>query len=78
MNLLKNTMYRSVHKNEMSTILIELKDIIIAHGLKVPTHFFLFARSLVTIEGVVNKLDPDLDQYAIAKTIFIKSSCKEF
>ena len=69
---------RSVHKNEMSTILLELKDIIIAHGLKVPAHFFLFARSLVTIEGVVHKLDPELDQYAIAKPFLLRAVTKSF
>ncbi len=69
---------RSVHKNEMSTILIELKDIIIAHGLKVPTHFFLFARSLLTIEGVVHKLDPDLDQYAIVRPFLLRAVAKSF
>ena len=58
---------RDIHKNEMSTVLLELKDIIIAHGLKVPTYFFLFARSLVTIEGVLEKLDPDLEQFEIVK-----------
>ncbi|RED50361.1 ABC1 kinase family protein [Seonamhaeicola aphaedonensis] len=69
---------RSVHKNEMSTILLELKDIIIAHGLKVPTHFFLFARSLVTIEGVTHKLDPTIDQYNIAKPFLLKAVAKSF
>ncbi|WP_242093528.1 ABC1 kinase family protein [Aestuariivivens sediminicola] len=58
---------RDIHKNEMSTVLLELKDIIIAHGLKVPTYFFLFARSLVTIEGVLDKLDPNLEQFEIVK-----------
>jgi ubiquinone biosynthesis protein len=69
---------RSIHKNEMSTILLELKDIIIAHGIKVPTHFFLFARSLVTIEGVVAKLDPELDQFAIVKPFLIRAVAKNF
>jgi len=69
---------RSVHENEMSTVLLELKDIIIKHGLKVPTHFFLFARSLVTIEGVIEKLDPDLDQFAIVQPYLLKSVSKKF
>ena len=60
-------MLRDIHENEMSTVLLELKDIIIAHGLKVPTYFFLFARSLVTVEGVINKLDANLEQFEIAK-----------
>ena len=64
---------RSFHKNEMSTILLELKDIIINHGLKVPTHFFLFARSLVTLEGVVKKLDGEFDQFALARPYLISA-----
>ena len=69
---------RSVHENEMSTVLLELKDIIVAHKLKVPTHFFLFARSLVTIEGVIEKLDPELDNFAIAKPYLLKSLSRKF
>lgn len=69
---------RTVHKNELSTILLELKDIIIAHGLKVPTHFFLFARSLVTLEGVVHKLDPELDLFAIVKPFLLRAVAKSF
>lgn len=69
---------RSVHKNEMSTIMIELKNIIIAHGLKVPTHFFLFARSLVTIEGVIQKLDPELDQFALVQPYLLRIMSKKF
>ncbi len=69
---------RSVHENEMSTILMELKDIIIEHGLKVPTHFFLFARSLVTLEGVVNKLDSDLELYKIARSFLLRAVAKNY
>ena len=69
---------RKIHDNEMSTILLELKDIIIAHGLKVPTYFFLFARSLVTIEGVIEKLDPNLEQFEIVTTYLIKSASQKY
>jgi ubiquinone biosynthesis protein len=69
---------RSVHENEMSTVLMELKDVIIKHGLKVPTHFFLFARSLVTIEGVIQKLDPELDQFAMVRPYLIKTVARKF
>ena len=62
----------------MSAILLELKDIIIAHGLKVPTYFFLFARSLVTIEGVIEKLDPDLEQFEIVKPYLRKSAVQQY
>jgi len=64
---------RDIHQNEMSTVMLELKDIIVEHGLKVPTHFFLFARSLVTIEGVVEKLDPELEQFEMAKPFLAES-----
>lgn len=64
---------REVHDNEMSTVLLELKDIIVSHGLKVPAHFYLFARSLVTIEGVLRKLDANLDQFEMVKPYLAKS-----
>lgn len=69
---------RDLHENEMSTILLELKDIIITHGLKVPTYFFLFARSLVTIEGVIEKLDPNLEQFEIVKPYLKDSATKKY
>ena len=69
---------RDIHDNEMSTILLELKDIIIAHGLKVPTYFFLFARSLVTIDGVIEKLDPDFDQFEIVRPYLVKSATRKY
>ncbi|WMI65189.1 AarF/ABC1/UbiB kinase family protein [Aestuariibaculum sp. YM273] len=69
---------RDIHDNEMSTVLLELKDIIIAHGLKVPTYFFLFARSLVTIEGVIEKLDPNLEQFEMAKPYLTASAIKKY
>ena len=69
---------RDVHDNEMSTVLLELKDIIVAHGLKVPTHFYLFARSLVTLEGVLEKLDPDLDQFEMVKPFLSKSVSRKY
>ncbi|NNM22338.1 MAG: hypothetical protein HKO54_02195 [Flavobacteriaceae bacterium] len=69
---------RDIHENEMSTILLELKDIIIEHGLKVPTHFYLFARSLITIEGVIAKLDPDFEQLTIVRPYLLKSVAKKY
>lgn len=74
----EKTYVRTVHKNEMSTVLIELKDIIIKHHLMVPTHFYLFARSLVTLEGVVQKLDPELNQFEIAQPFLVKNLSKNF
>lgn len=57
----------SIHQNEMSTVLLQLKDIIVRYDLKVPAHFFLLARSMVTIEGLIYNLDPGIDLLEIAK-----------
>lgn len=73
-----NYSVQSVHQNEMSTILLELKDIIIKHGLKVPVHFFLLARSLVSIEEVVRKLDPELDLMKVVKPYLIRTVAKHY
>ncbi|MCA0154246.1 ABC1 kinase family protein [Winogradskyella vincentii] len=69
---------RDTHENELSTILLELKDIIMAHGLRVPTYFFLFARSLVTLEGVINKLYPEMEQFDIVKPYLRKSATQNY
>lgn len=61
-----------LHKNEMSTVLMSLRDIIVNHGLRVPSHFFLLARSMVTVEGVIHHLDPDLDLLDLAKPYMMK------
>lgn len=55
-----------IHENEMSNVLMELKEIVVEHGLKVPSHFFLLARSMVTVEGVIHKLDPEFDMLELA------------
>ncbi|MEZ4923013.1 MAG: AarF/ABC1/UbiB kinase family protein [Crocinitomicaceae bacterium] len=69
---------RSVNENEMSTLMLELKDIIIQHGLTVPSHFFLFVRSLVTVEGVIYNLDPELDQFGLVKPYLIKTVSRKY
>lgn len=66
-----------VHHNEMSTVLMELKDIVVEHGLRVPSHFFLLARSMVTVEGVIHKLDPDLDLMEVARPFMRKVIAKK-
>lgn len=68
----------TIHSNEMSTVLMELKDIIVKHGLKVPTHFFLLARSMVTIEGVIRNLDPMLDLTKMVRPFLIRTIAKHY
>lgn len=68
----------TIHSNEMSTILLELKDIVVKHGLKVPTHFFLIARSMVTIEGVIRNLDPELDLTKMVRPFLVRTVARHY
>lgn len=74
----QNYSFKSIHTNEMSTVLLELKDIIVKHGLKVPTHFFLLGRSMVTIEGVIHSLDPDLNLETILRPYLLRTIAKKY
>src|SRR3989338_732908 len=67
----------SLHENEMSTVLLQLKDIIVLYDLKVPPHFFLLARSMVTIEGLIRNLDPGIDMLEIARPYLLKAIAKK-
>ena len=67
-----------VHANEMSTVLLQLKDVIVKHDLKIPAHFFLLARSLVTIEGVIRNLDPELDMLELSRPYLVKTITKKW
>lgn len=67
-----------IHTNEMSTVLMQLKDVVVKHNLKIPMHFFLLARALVTIEGVIRNLDPKLDLLELAKPYLIATITKKF
>jgi ubiquinone biosynthesis protein len=68
----------TVHSNEMSTVLLELKDIIVKHGLKVPMHFFLLARSMVTVEGVIRNLDPELDLTKMVRPFLVRTVARHY
>ncbi len=74
----QNYAFKDLHQNEISTIMLELKDIIIKHGLKVPTHFFLLIRSVVTMEGVIRQLDPNIDLTKMMKPYLIKLIAKHY
>ncbi|MCF8414889.1 MAG: AarF/ABC1/UbiB kinase family protein, partial [Crocinitomicaceae bacterium] len=66
-----------IHENEMSSVLMQLKDIIVIHELKVPPHFFLLARSMVTIEGLLRNLDPEIDLLEIARPYLLSAIAKK-
>ena len=76
--LVQNYAFRSVHYNEISTMLLQLKDVIIKHELKVPTHFFLLIRSTVTIEGVIKQLNPAIDMESMLKPFLTKLVVKQY
>lgn len=67
----------SIHQNEMSTVLLQLKDIIVRYDLKVPAHFFLLARSMVTIEGLISNLDPEIDMLEIARPYLVSAIARK-
>jgi ubiquinone biosynthesis protein len=70
--------YRNLSKNEMSTVLLDLKDIILKHRLKAPAHFFLLARALVTAEGLIHSLDQDLDISKMARPYMLKTVARHY
>ncbi len=74
----QNFSVQTIHQNEMSTILLELKDIIVLHGIKVPTHFFLLARSMVIIEGVLMQLDPELDLAKLVRPYLLRAIARQY
>ncbi len=74
----QNYAAQSVHQNEMSTMLLELRDIVIKHKVKTPTQFFLLARSLVSIEGVIRNLDPELDLMKEVRPFLIRTVARHY
>jgi ubiquinone biosynthesis protein len=49
----------------------------VKHGLSVPPHFFLLARSMVTIEGVIHHVDPELDLLELARPFLVDAIAKK-
>jgi ubiquinone biosynthesis protein len=74
----QNHAFRKINKNEMSTILIDLKDIIVKYGLKAPSHFFLLGRSMMAAEGVIRQLDPDLDLEKMSRPYIFEALVKHY
>lgn len=68
---------RELNESEISTVLLEVKDIIVKHHLKVPGHFFLFIKAVITIEGVTYNLDPTLYQFDVVRPYLIKTAAKK-
>jgi ubiquinone biosynthesis protein len=69
--------FAGIHENEMSTVLLQLKDVIVRYDLKVPPHFFLLTRSMVTIEGLIRNLDPEIDMLEIARPYLRKAIARK-
>ncbi|AGB41762.1 putative unusual protein kinase [Halobacteroides halobius DSM 5150] len=52
---------------ELGVIINRMLDIAYSYKIKLPSEFILLTKSLITIEGVVSKLAPELDILAIGK-----------
>lgn len=76
--MVENYAFRSLHQNEISTMLLQLKDIIVKHGLQAPAHFFLLIRSMVTAEGVIRQLNPGLDLEQMLKPYLLKIVARHY
>lgn len=77
-NELVQTYEYTSQTNEISTLLLHIKDIIVKHGLKAPTHFFLLIRSMVTAEGVIRKLNPAIDLEKMMKPFLVKLIARHY
>ena len=49
----------------LKTIFVELTDLLRRHDVRLPRDFVLLGKSLVTIGGVVQQLDPNLNLFAL-------------
>ncbi len=74
----QNYAVRDINESEVSSLLISLKDIIVKHGMKVPTHFYLLARSLVSVEGVIRQLDLELDLEKMMRPYLVRTIWKHY
>ena len=74
----QNYAVRDINESEVSSLLISLKDIIVKHGMKVPVHFYLLARSLVSVEGVIRQLDPELDLEKMMRPYLVRTIWKHY
>ena len=73
-----NYAVQDVNENEVSALLISLKDIVVKHGMKVPTHFYLLARSLVSVEGVIRQLDPEIRLDKMMRPYLVRTIWKHY
>jgi ubiquinone biosynthesis protein len=77
-NELVQTYTYTSNSSEISTLLLNIKDIIVKHNLKTPTHFFLLIRALVTAEGVIRKLNPNVDLEKMMKPFLVQLVTKRY
>ncbi len=73
-----NYAVNDINENEVSSLLISLKDIFVKQGMKVPTHFYLLARSLVSVEGIIRQLDPEIDLEKMMRPYLVRTIWKHY
>ena len=74
----QNYAYRTIGKNEMSTVMLDLKDIIVKYGLRAPSHFFLLGRSMMAAEGVIKQLNPDLNLEKLSRAYIFEALARHY
>ncbi len=58
---------RPLQEINASKVINEVRPIVFEHRLQLPSNFWLLAKSLVMMEGVGRRLDPDFDIFAFSK-----------
>ncbi|MEM9873734.1 MAG: AarF/UbiB family protein [Myxococcota bacterium] len=62
---------RPLREIELSAMISDLVQGATKYGLEIPSDFLLVGKSLMTIEGIGKRIDPDLDVFAEARPYFM-------
>ncbi|HUW82977.1 MAG TPA: AarF/ABC1/UbiB kinase family protein [Phycisphaerae bacterium] len=62
----------------LKTIFIELTDLLRRHDVRLPRDFVLLGKSLVTVGGVIQQLDPNLNLFALIQPMVRKMIADRF
>lgn len=62
--LIERYLHLSLKELNLGELLESLMEVIVELKLKIPSHFHLLSKALMTVEGVARKLDPDFNMAA--------------
>lgn len=75
-NFIQENLYRPLRDIQVGDALNQLSRILVVHGIRLPTDFFVLTKALTTIESVGRRLCPDFDLVEHARP-FVKRLVKE-